>query len=311
MSNAPKIDNDLICDMANELRQNRVPYAEYLLFGFSKLGEQERRKFVSDIERVDISNQLNNPENEPIFYDKSITYQYFKDYFHRDLIAISKFDNEEFELFSEFAIKHFRFICKPVDGGCGKGIRVFDMRDYSERDMFDKLKECYHRPFVVEELIVQKEELGKLHPNSVNTVRMPTIRFDDRVELVHPFFRVGQGDSVTDNAGSGGIICALDVDTGVVIAAADEFGNVYETHPDTGFKLIGYQMPDWEEAKKLVKELALIVPDNRYSSWDIAYTDKGWTMIEVNARGQFLWQYATKIGFREEIEKILHEINGV
>lgn len=129
-----------------------------------------------------------------------------------------------------------------------------------------------------------------------------------RVEIVHPFLRVGKGNAITDNAGSGGIICPVDVEDGTVIVTADEFGKTYNVHPDTNTHLIGFQIPRWDEAKQLVKEMALIVASNRYSSWDMALTSSGWELVEVNAKGQFLWQYATKQGFRDEITDILIEI---
>lgn len=298
----------LIADMLDERRLHCVPYDEYFLFGFQNLTNEERRKFVSDIERIKFANQLNDAKNDPIYYDKSITYQYYKDFYHRDVISASAFNAEEFAVFSEFVEKHTSFICKPVDGGCGVGIHIFDMGNRSAEEMFSTLRKQYPGHIVIEELIVQQSTMHQLNPSSVNTVRMPTIRFNDRVEVFYPVLRVGRKGSVTDNAGSGGVVCAVDVQTGTVYAAADEFGNIYETHPDSGVNLIGFTVPRWEEAKAMVKELAMIVPNNRYSSWDMALTNDGWVMIEVNAKGQFLWQYATKQGFREEIESVLKEI---
>lgn len=73
-------------------------------------------------------------------------------------------------------------------------------------------------------------------------------------------------------------------------------------------RLLRFKLPRWDEAVSLVKEAAQVVPDNRYCSWDLALTEKGWVVVEVNARGQFIWQYATKIGFRDEINKMLKEL---
>lgn len=59
---------------------------------------------------------------------------------------------------------------------------------------------------------------------------------------------------------------------------------------------------------KIAKELALIVKGNRYSGWDLALTDKGWVMIEGNARGQFVWQMPRQKGFLEDANKILKRL---
>lgn len=162
---------------------------------------------------------------------------------------------------------------------------------------------------MVEELIIQHPEIGRLHPQSVNTLRVPTICYKDRVEVIHPILRVGRGNAIVDNGGSGGICCGIDPDTGITFSAADESGNSFIRHPDTGLELIGYQVPRWEEAKKLVRELAYILPDNHYTGWDLALTIDGWVLQEANDRGTFiLFQITTGVGFKPEIEKIVNEL---
>ncbi len=296
----------LICDVLSEGRNNKVPYQEYFLFDFDRISKEKRRSFVSDYERIEIANSMNLSKNDPIFYDKGLTYEVFGKFYHRDVLRIKSYEDKE--SFIKFLSKHKSFICKPIDGGCGKGIKIVNVTSENSEELFEKLIVDYNGKCIVEELIVQAEELRALHPHSVNTVRVPSIRFDDRVEIVHPFLRVGKGGSITDNAGSGGIICAVDSESGIVTATADEFGNTYDIHPDTNVALLGLQVPRWNEAVELVKELAQIVPDNRYCSWDLALTDNGWSMVEVNAKGQFIWQYATKVGFRSEINNLLSEL---
>lgn len=161
----------------------------------------------------------------------------------------------------------------------------------------------------MEELISQDDRLGRIHPQSVNTVRVPTIRLNDRTILFHPFFRVGRGESVVDNAGSGGIICALDSKTGTVIAAADEHGNKFTVHPDTKEKLIGFEIPEWDKAVEFVEALVKVVPSNRYTGWDIALTNEGWILIEANARGQWVAQIPLQQGFRKEYMQYMQELN--
>lgn len=295
-------------DLISERIHHNVPFDEYFLFEFDKNNDEAyRRKFVSDIERVKIANSLNVPQNDIIFYDKEKTYEVFGEYYHRDILRINEVCNRS--SFIQFVKKHNSFICKPIDGGCGKGIKILHLKSGDDvESVFTSLQKDYSGKCIIEELIIQNNLLSELHPTSVNTVRMPTIRFDDRVKIIHPFLRVGQGNSITDNAGSGGIICALDEITGEVIATSDEFGHSFIDHPNSGKRLIGFTVPHWEKAKMVVNELALMIPDNRYCSWDLALTQKGWVLVEANAKGQFVWQYATHKGFRNEIESILQEI---
>ena len=172
------------------------------------------------------------------------------------------------------------------------------------------LKEYAPKGCVVEGLIQQTGIFHDIHPSSVNTVRISTIRFDDRVEIIHPFAKFGQAGTCVDNGGAGGILCTIDPNTGVIMRARDEQGTCYEKHPDTGSPIVGTQIPKWEEAVALAKELAHVRPQNRYVGWDVALTDNGWVLVEGNFRGQFIgWQLVDRKGFKKELAGILKELN--
>ena len=302
-----KNTSSLMSDMVNAYRKHKVPYNEYLLFNFDLIKDsKDREQFVNDNERLILAGLMNRPENDPIFYNKENTYNMFKKYYLRNVLRInSKCKISEF---IDFVTENPRFISKPLDGGCGIGIKIIDAKNApSYESLFYNLIKEYKGNCIVEELIEQVNSFKELHSSSVNTVRMPTICFSERVEVIHPFLRIGCGNSITDNAGSGGIICPVNAN-GVVFAAADEFGNSFTIHPDSKKELIGFQIPKWDEAVELVKELALCIPTNRYCSWDIALTPKGWVLVEANAKGQFVWQYATHVGFRQELNSIMKEL---
>jgi len=161
---------------------------------------------------------------------------------------------------------------------------------------------------VLEECINQVVEMSDFHPQSVNTVRLSVIRLPNRVVIFEPFMRIGRGGSCVDNAGAGGLIAAIDSDTGKVIACGDEMGRTYEYHPDTGKKIIGFTVPMWKEACQLGRELAEIVPTTRYIGWDIALTKKGWDVVEGNEMAQFVAQLATKKGIRTRLDAIVKEV---
>ena len=164
------------------------------------------------------------------------------------------------------------------------------------------------KAFVFEELIVQDETMDSFHPQSVNTLRIATLRFNDRIEIIHPRIRLGRGEAVVDNAGSGGIIGNIDLSSGVIYAACDKKGTSYEYHPDTNVKIVGFKVPRFDEALQLVKQLAQVLPKVRYVGWDIALRPDGWVMIEGNDKGQFGFQYPKQEGFAEELNKLKSEL---
>ncbi len=299
--------NTIVKDMLREAKQYHFGFDEYHMYHFETMPLAERRTYVSDIERTNYCERMNNMRNMIIFDDKSETYKKYKKYYGRDLLKVSSFrDSNEFQ---KFLIKHPKFIVKPFDGACGRGIKIIDSTETDSEKLFAILLSEYSSGFVVEELIVQHPEVGKLHPSSVNTLRMPTINYGRHIELIHPIFRVGRGGACVDNGGSGGICCGIDIDTGVVFSATDEQGNEYKIHPDTGVELIGYRIPEWEKAKELTKELAKVLPDNHYTGWDLALTKRGWILQEANDRGTFiLFQITSKKGFKPELESILKKL---
>ena len=299
----------LVSDMKEKARLYGFSFDEYSLLQLWGRPEEQVREFISDIEHVEIVEKMNKAKNQAIFDDKALTYQHFKKYYKRSCIYAESSPRGVESLY-DFVVKYKNVIVKPVEKAGGKDIEIIhgDVRDEVKASA-EKLLNKYKYGVFIEELIQQVNILGKLHPTSVNTVRIPTIRVNSKETVIfHPCLRVGRGDSIVDNAGSGGIICALNPENGTVIAARDEKGNEFTIHPETGVRLTGFTVPEWDVAVNTAKELADIIPSNRYTAWDLALTEKGWVMVEANARGQFIWQYSTLQGCRSEINQLFNRM---
>ena len=107
--------------------------------------------------------------------------------------------------------------------------------------------------------------------------------------------RIGRKDSFVDNAGAGGILVHIDKNTGKFDTnGVDKTGKRYETHPDHGYKFLGYQLPDWDKMLTTIKELATKVDGLKYIGWDMTYTrQNNWVVVECNGITQFFGQQAT------------------
>ena len=298
--------DELVNDMVYMYSHYGYTPEEYLYFNFRNKNMDERLSFVADWEHLGYTCAMNDFRNAEIFDNKWKTYNTFKKYYGREVLQCK--GGSDKERFIRFVDAHNRFIVKPLDLSAGKGIRIIDVStlDVGVHDLYDSFIKAYNNIFVVEELILPDRSLEKLHPQSVNTIRVPAVRTDDDVILLHPFLRVCQHGNCVDNAGAGGIMCSIDVETGRILAAADKKGHRFEVHPDTGEKLVGFVVPRWDEAKEMVRELAAVVPSNRYTGWDITLTENGWIMIEANRRGQFGGiQTPLQIGFRKELNDVM------
>lgn len=301
--------NIIVKDMMKEARRHEVVFGEYIFHHFREKTEEERRAYIPILEGAGYCERLNQPKNQIIFDDKGNTYKVFKKYYHRDLVEVIKWTEEETKEFERFIDKHPRFIIKPFSGANGVGIRIVDLSEEGPIEKLCKsLQEEFKGGFVAEELIIQAKALSEVNASSVNTMRIITIRMDDRVEILPCVWRVGQGGKCVDNGGSGGIFCLLD-DNGVVVSTADENGNAYEIHPDSKIPLIGFQVPRYQEAKEFARELTTVVPSNRYCGWDIALTEDGWVLQEANSHGGIVAiQCPLGRGLRKEMDAIMEEL---
>ena len=156
--------------------------------------------------------------------------------------------------------------------------------------------------WVVEELVVQHPETAVWNESSVNTVRVPSFRTPEGVYILQPFFRTGRKGSIVDNAGQGGVFAVFDPETGVITTdGVNEFGGRYPTHPDSGIRFKGWQIPYWKELKSLVAEVHQSLPEHhRYVGFDFALNKDGqWVLIEGNW-GQMVGQMAELKGIRRQ-----------
>jgi len=79
------------------------------------------------------------------------------------------------------------------------------------------------------------------------------------------------------------MIAPIDLRTGKIIyPAIDKEEILYEEHPITKEKIIGFQIPKWEEVKKICEEIALEIPQVGYVSWDICVGEEKVFVIEGN-----------------------------
>lgn len=295
-----------IYDMVYSLHRFGCMFDEYFLYAYPNLNVHGRESFITDKIRWDYYSRMNQDENKELFNNKRKAYEIFRKYYNRELIEVV--GDADRDVFFDFLSRHERFIVKPVYGSGGKGIHVEDLHLHANSESL--FRELYKNgPVVVEELIQQSESMAVLHPASINTVRVCTIKLKDRVVIFRPFLRMGLGASIVDNAARGGIFVAVDAETGICVGeGVDEFGNRYMIHPETKIVLPGFQIPRWDEAVRFVTELSNVVEDNHYTGWDIALTDEGWTMVEGNPRGQFVIQIATREGVKEEIENYIRQM---
>lgn len=259
---------------------------EYFAYGFENMPIRERLKFMKATNILQYYKDMNtDAEAAGILRVKYNAYHTLRDFYKREMIRIGS--SAEKQKLADFAEKYESFMVKPVNDALGRGVRRICAKDYPDTDAL--FADVFRgKPVVCEELVVPHSSFVQINPSCVNTLRVFTYNNGKQVSIVCAWMKAGRGDAVVDNAGAGGMLAAIDTASGIVETdAADEMGGRYAVHPDTGFAFKGFQIPQWEEAVAMVKEMALYFPTIPMIGWDIALSaDKGWQTIEGNEGGQ-------------------------
>ena len=295
----------IFLDMAKCARKYGAGYMDYDLFEMYNLTDAQRDTYITRGRNNNLIEKYNNKAYFHIFENKNEFNKIFQKYLKRDWIDVTNSSKEDV---IKFIKKHDIFMAKPIDGGCGKGIEKIETENYkSPEELYEYLASNHN--FELEEVIKQNEEVSKIYPEAINTVRMVTILKDNKPHVICAYFRIGNG-SFVDNFNSGGMVAPIDVKTGVVSdKAIDKNKNLYEVHPETGKTIKGFKFPFWNEAVKMCKEASKIVPEMAYIGWDVAFTDNGPIFVEANEfPGHDIYQLPehtpNKIGMMEKFNNI-------
>lgn len=158
-----------------------------------------------------------------------------------------------------------------------------------------------------ESVVHQTKQFSDFNESSVNTVRfMTTLWPDGSARIIAAFIKIGRKGKCVDNAGKGGNVdVCVDVETGRTQYAIqyDGWRNVKEIdfHPDNGCKLNNVVIENWSEIKKEVERFQQAFPFCKAAGWDVAITDEGAVIIEVNDFWDRTGQYFIRRGWRKEI----------
>lgn len=285
----------IVLDMIKCGFKYQAGYYDYLEFEFYLLNDKQRKTYLTRGKNNEIIRKYNNKENAYKFDDKNVFNNLFKEFLGRNYIYL---DGNNIKEFKKFVQNKEEIIVKPLAGEGGKGVEKIKV-DKDIDGLYKKLME--NKQTLVEEVIKQHKDMNKLYDKSVNTLRMFTFVKDGKAYFLQAILKIGNG-GVIDNFSSGGMYTFVD-DNGIVLAPAiDQADNYFDVHPITNEKIVGFKVPLFKEAIKLVKDAALVVPDMGYVGWDVAIGEKKAILVEGN---WFPGVFQMKPSFKENKDGIL------
>lgn len=266
-------------DMIYCILRYGVGYMDYHVFGFARIRGKNRQTFMTMNDNLSISHRLNSRECFPNFDDKIKFNENFREFIGRDFIDLRKTDAEGLKKFCEGKNNVF---AKHVNDFGGSGISREELApDTDYNALYGRLSE--NKQFLVEDGLVQHEEMNKLSPSSVNTIRIVTLCHNNTPHFMYALVRMSNGSSCVDNICSGGMYTAADSEGRLKkLAYCDETGKYYTAHPYTGTVFDGFKIPMFKEAVEMCKTAARVFPECAYIGWDAAITDKGPVLVEGN-----------------------------
>ena len=178
-------------------------------------------------------------------------------------------------------LKEERFIVKfTTFSHGGKSIHVFEKGEVSEeavRRFFDE----YGMNFIVQDLVEQHEELAKLNPTSLNTLRVISFFFKGKVHILSSQLRIGGEGARVDNYSSDGFACNVNPDGRLNERAVSKAG--WTTRHPRGFDFKDVVVPCYDKVIRTIEKESAKLSHLGIIGWDFGIDKNGEPVfIELN-----------------------------
>lgn len=282
------------------------------------LTEENYRDFLSDYTYKRLR-PLNNVYRK-WFWDKILTYyvlhpfaEYLPRHFYRiaadhGVCRVIPFDGDgiyTLEAILRLLKEQKTLALKKAVGSHGAGFHKLAWDAEGERFYIDdcpcterELLELFRSlkgEYFISEYVYMHEDLRKIYDRVACTVRFMTIRDHSAAFIKTAYLRIGTSlTGNTDNLASGGVVAALDLESGEILTAEMLCGHVFTpcaVHPDSKTPIAG-KLPYWAEIKAKIEEICRYICPLEYLGFDIVITDEGFKILEINTH-QDLHKYPT------------------
>lgn len=316
-------------DYLNLNRQKGLTRDEYQDFEFEKQPEEFRQTFLGLNEQRYYLDYLNPIKYYSLARNKYLTHKVLEStgvrktelycYYQPEgkVIKSTEIANNLTDVCRILKAKHVtECVIKTTESSHGDNVYVVNHLEYEDDDckltLFNhaviQLSEILgQNPIIFESIVWQTAQFESFNVSSVNTVRFMTLLYpDNKARLAGIWMKFGRAGRCVDNAGNGGNIDACVDMTDGEIKYVTEFNgwrkvNAITHHPDSGTLLEGVKIEHWDDIVAQVLHFQECFPYCKAAGWDIAITDDGPVVIEVNDFWDRTGQYFIRRGWRNEI----------
>lgn len=282
-------------------------FTEYYDLDFIKRTLSNRKTFLTTYYNFILYDRLNNREYRNYFRNKAKFYKIFDKFLKRQWVDI----NDKKDFLGEFFKNKESIVLKNRYGDSGKSVIVYNIKLTNSVDsIITYMKE--NDLDLAETLLINHPKLAYFNSSSLNTVRVVTINYNDKIEILFAGLRIGAKGSKVDNISQGGMVAPIDIKTGIIV---DQFHSKRSSKSKfslEGINEVGYQLPFWNQVLNMAREASNVIPQISYIAWDIAITPDGPAIVEGNESfGSVILQAHVKHnehGLKPRLEEIFYEL---
>lgn len=321
----------IILDYLSLKKDRRLLWEEYYKFEFEKKNEEVRKTILGVVEETFFMDILNPFKYYILARNKYLTHVILENvsiptaklycyYSPQSYIESNKCISYNLKTTIDILRKNNIKECviKGTEGTHGKGVFSIHNIEYknddailhiNKQDTIKLSKLLQKEPLLFEEKINQIKQFNDFNPTSVNTIRfITTLMPSGEVKLLPVLLRIGRNGSFIDNACDGGNIEAeINLNTGEISGAVEfnGFRNIkyIDNHPDTGKRINGESVQNWEAICLKIKNFQKRIPFLKAIGWDVAITEEGPVVIEINDFWDLTGQIVTSKGRRIELRE--------
>ena len=316
----------IILDQIKNLMQYHDINWFYYLYGFDRIGFRQMDEYVDNtifMRTRDLLNRESLNSLIPVLRNKYLFGIFASSLGFYTPQNIGFVNKQQLYLFKEKKyIDCLQFIkkndldvfLKKIDGECADGVYNLTSQNshiYLNSVPYDDnaiLQLLHNSCFIIQERITQCEQIRKLHPSSINTIRIETVlnKQQNKIEILPPLLRVGTGNHNVDNWAAGGLAITIDLEhecLGKYGYYKPEYGTKTDHHPDSGIVFQGYKIPFLSEAISQVIKLHSFLYNIHSIGWDIAITETGLCIIEGNDNWEISLVQICSHGLKREFEE--------
>ena len=216
---------------------------------------------------------------------------------------------------------------KPCHGNYGRGnagIKSFRNGELettrgetlSLTSFVERLSDHSGLGWLVQSTLRPHPKIREVCGDQISGLRIYTVQTENGPVVHRAVWKINVGGRISDNfehGASGNMLGAVDLDSGVVTRVVTKVGfdqQVNPLHPVTGAELVGFILPGWDLVKTLALQATGAFPGLIAQGWDIALSDVGPVLLEVNLGGDVdLSQHVHRRGFLDrDYQRHLEEL---